>query len=79
MSGWNDEKVIYGDKHNDTWLIVEEDGEFLVVHEHYFTQEQAVLFSLNVDSDWSENMILDAAKKTVDLLNAAEHYPRGDV
>jgi hypothetical protein len=69
-------KIIHGDFNDNDYLLIEEDGRYLIVHTDYFTQESAVLFELAFYvSDWSEGMIIDGAKKVVDHLNSIGFYP----
>ena len=61
--------VIYGD-HNDEYLIVKEGEDLVVVHEHHFSYESAIIFTVgHRNTDWSSAMLLDEAKRVVDLMN----------
>lgn len=67
--------IIYGDAKQDDYFIVEHRGETMIVNKAWGVQESAVLFKLDYDGDWSEGMIMDAAKNVVDHLNKTEFYP----
>jgi choline kinase len=71
-------RIIHGDIQNDSYLLVEDTvkRKLLIVHSDYFYQESAVLFELAFgESDWSEGMIVESAKMTVDYLNSVKFYP----
>lgn len=63
-------KILHGDFYDNDYLLIEEDGELLIVHADYYQYESAIIFTVgHVNTDWSDGMLLDFAKKTVDLLN----------
>lgn len=64
-----DVTIVYGDHNSGEYFIVKDGEELLLVHGDYFTQELAVFASLDVFSDWSDEMILTTGKIIVDLLN----------
>jgi hypothetical protein len=65
--------IVYGNYHEDWYFIVKEDEGLLVVNSNFFGYENAILFTIgHGNSDWSENMLLENAKKVVDFLNSEE-------
>lgn len=68
-------KVIYDDPYNNDYLLIEDNGELLIVHSDYLGHENAVLFKVAIDeSDWSKEKLIDFAKAVVDYLNGWRGY-----
>lgn len=73
MSSETIELVLHGDPRNDDYLLITSGDDILIVRSDYGYQESAIIFTVgHPDTDWSDNMLQEFARKTVDLLNRKE-------
>lgn len=72
-----DEKgsIVYGDEYKDAYFIVKLNNELVIVNDNYYNQENSIILTVgHKETDWSEDMLFDAAKEVVDLLNEKHNY-----